>query len=95
MAGVATIATYPFWQRGTLRLLAVITQGAVIHKSLRPLTLAADPPSLAPAGARCVGDGFGRSATRAAIAASQSGPSPPAAVLSSFSSATMRWAASA
>jgi len=42
----------PFCQRGTLRLIAVITQGAVIRKILRHLKLAADPPPLAPARAR-------------------------------------------
>ena len=41
-----------FCQRGTLRLLAVITQGAVIHKILRPLKLSADPPPIAPARTR-------------------------------------------
>src|SRR5438132_7863542 len=42
----------PFCQRGTLRLIAVITQGAVIRKILRHLKLAADPPPIAPARAR-------------------------------------------
>jgi hypothetical protein len=42
----------PFCQRGTLRLIAVITQGAVIHKILRHLKLSADPPLIAPASSR-------------------------------------------
>jgi hypothetical protein len=42
----------PFCQRGTLRLIAVITQGAVIHKILRHLKRAADPPPIAPARSR-------------------------------------------
>jgi putative transposase/transposase-like zinc-binding protein len=43
------MGTCPFCQRGTLRLIAVITQGAVIRKILRHLKLAADPPPIAPA----------------------------------------------
>src|SRR5215831_17960971 len=43
------MATCPLCQRGTLRLIAVITQGAVISKILRHLKLAADPPPIAPA----------------------------------------------
>jgi hypothetical protein len=43
------LATCPWCQRGTLRLIAVITQGAVIHKILRHLKRAADPPLIAPA----------------------------------------------
>ena len=42
----------PLCQQGTLRLIAVITQGAVIGKILRHLKLAAAPPPLAPARAR-------------------------------------------
>jgi hypothetical protein len=42
----------PWWQRGTLRLIAVITQGAVIHKIRRHLPRAAAPPSIAPARSR-------------------------------------------
>jgi len=37
-----------FCQRGTLRLIAVITQGEVIRKILRHLKRAADPPPIAP-----------------------------------------------
>jgi len=43
------MGTCPLCQRGTLRLIAVITQGAVIGKILRHLKLAADPPPMAPA----------------------------------------------
>jgi Putative transposase len=42
----------PLCQRGTLRLIAVITQGEVIRKILRHLKLAVDPPPIAPACAR-------------------------------------------
>ena len=42
----------PWCQRGTLRLIAVITQGAVIHKILRHLKRAADPPLIVPARSR-------------------------------------------
>jgi putative transposase/transposase-like zinc-binding protein len=42
----------PWCQRGTLRLIAVITQGEVIRKILRHLKRAADPPPIAPARAR-------------------------------------------
>jgi hypothetical protein len=42
----------PFCQRGTLRLIAVITQGEVISKILRHLKRAADPPPIAPARSR-------------------------------------------
>jgi Putative transposase/Transposase zinc-binding domain len=42
----------PWCQHGTLRLIAVITQGTVIRKILRHLKLAADPPPIAPAHAR-------------------------------------------
>jgi Putative transposase/Transposase zinc-binding domain len=43
------MATCPFCQRGTLRLIAVITQGEVIRKILRHLKRAADPPAITPA----------------------------------------------
>jgi hypothetical protein len=43
------LAHCPFCPCGTLRLIAVITQGAVIHKILRHLKLSADPPPIAPA----------------------------------------------
>ena len=43
------MVTCPFCQRGTLRLIAVMTQGAVIGKILRHLKRAADPPPIAPA----------------------------------------------
>jgi hypothetical protein len=43
------MTTCPFCQRGVLRLIAVITQGAVIGKILRHLKLAADPPPITPA----------------------------------------------
>src|SRR5215831_1358056 len=43
------MATCPFCRRGSLRIIAVITQGEVISKILRPLKLAADPPPIAPA----------------------------------------------
>jgi hypothetical protein len=46
------MAHCPFCQRGTLRLIAVITQGAVIRKILRHLKRAADPPPIAPARSR-------------------------------------------
>ncbi len=46
------MATCPFCQRGTLRIIAVITQGEVISKILRHLKRAADPPPIAPARAR-------------------------------------------
>jgi Putative transposase len=42
----------PFCQQGTLRLIAVITQGEVIGKILRYLKRAADPPPIAPARSR-------------------------------------------
>src|SRR5207247_5992738 len=38
------MGTCPLCQRGMLRLIAVITQGDVIRKILRPLTRSADPP---------------------------------------------------
>jgi len=46
------MAHCPFCQRGTLRLIAVITQGEVIRKILRHLKRAADPPPIAPARTR-------------------------------------------
>jgi hypothetical protein len=46
------MGTCPFCQRGTLRLIAVITQGEVIRKILRHLKRAADPPLIAPARSR-------------------------------------------
>ena len=46
------MAHCPWCQCGTLRLIAVITQGAVIHKILRHLKRAADPPPIAPARSR-------------------------------------------
>src|SRR5215831_13651555 len=46
------MATCPLCRRGSLRLIAAITQDAVIRKMLRHLKLAADPPPLAPARAR-------------------------------------------
>ena len=46
------MATCPFCQRGTLRIIAVITQGEVISTILRHLKRAADPPPIAPARAR-------------------------------------------
>jgi hypothetical protein len=46
------MARCPLCQQGTLRIIAVITQGAVIHKILRHLKRAADPPPIAPARSR-------------------------------------------
>ena len=46
------MATCPFCRRGTLRLLAVITQESVITRILRHLQLASVPPPIAPAGYR-------------------------------------------
>jgi hypothetical protein len=46
------MATCPFCRRGSLRIIAAITQAEVIRKMLRHLKLAADPPPLAPARAR-------------------------------------------
>src|SRR5262249_14689820 len=43
------MARCPFCQQGTLRMIAAITQGAVIRKILRHLKLAVDPPPVAPA----------------------------------------------
>src|SRR5215813_10310536 len=44
--------TCPFCRRGTLRLIAVITQESVITRILRHLQLASVPPPMAPARAR-------------------------------------------
>src|SRR5215471_16022364 len=44
--------TCPFCRRGTLRIIAVITQESVITRILRHLQLASVPPPLAPARAR-------------------------------------------
>ena len=49
--GVA-MARCPWCQQGALRLLAAITYGEVIRKSLRHLQRAADPPPMAPARVR-------------------------------------------
>ena len=46
------MARCPFCQQGTLRIIAAITQGAVIRKILQHLKLAVDPPPIAPARAR-------------------------------------------
>jgi hypothetical protein len=46
------MARCPFCQRGSLRIIAAITQGEVIRKILRHLKLAVDPPSIAPARVR-------------------------------------------
>jgi Putative transposase len=46
------MATCPFCRRGSLRIIAAITQAEVIRKMLPHLKLAADPPPLAPARAR-------------------------------------------
>ncbi len=46
------MATCPFCRRGTLRLIAVITQESVITRILRHLQLASVPPPIAPARAR-------------------------------------------
>ena len=43
------MATCPFCRRGTLRIMAVITQESVITRILRHLQLAAVPPPIAPA----------------------------------------------
>ncbi len=43
------MSTCPFCRRGSLRIIAVITQGEVISKILRHLKRAADPPPIAPA----------------------------------------------
>jgi hypothetical protein len=46
------MATCPFCRRGSLRLIAIITQESVITRILRHLQLAAVPPPLAPARGR-------------------------------------------
>ena len=46
------MATCPLCHRGSLRIIAAITQAEVIRKMLRHLKLAADSPPLAPARAR-------------------------------------------
>jgi len=46
------MATCPCCHQGALRLLAAITQAEVIRQMLRPLTLAAAQPLMAPARAR-------------------------------------------
>jgi hypothetical protein len=46
------MARCPFCQQGTLRIIAAITQDAVIRKILQHLKIAADPPPIAPARAR-------------------------------------------
>jgi hypothetical protein len=42
----------PFCQQGTLRIIAAITQGAVIRKILQHLKVSAAPPPMAPARVR-------------------------------------------
>ena len=42
------LATCPFCHQGTLRIIAAITQAAVIRKMLHHLKLTADPPPIAP-----------------------------------------------
>jgi hypothetical protein len=46
------LGTCPLCQRGTLQIIAAITQAEVIQKMLRHLKRATDPPPLAPARAR-------------------------------------------
>jgi len=46
------MATCPFCRRGTLRIMAVITQESVITRILRHLQLASVPPPIAPARGR-------------------------------------------
>ena len=46
------MARCPFCQRGSLRIIAAITQGEMIRKILRHLKLAVDPSSIAPARVR-------------------------------------------
>jgi len=46
------MATCPLCRRGSLRLIAVITQESVITRILRHLQLASVPPPIAPARAR-------------------------------------------
>ena len=45
------MATCPFCRRGSLRIIAAITQESVITRILRHLKLASVPPPIAPA--RC------------------------------------------
>ncbi len=45
------LTTCPLCQRGSLRIIAAITQESVITRMLRPLKLASVPPPIAPA--RC------------------------------------------
>jgi hypothetical protein len=49
---LSIMATCPFCQRGALRIIAAITQEAVITRVLRHLKLAAVPPPIAPARSR-------------------------------------------
>jgi hypothetical protein len=49
---VLDMARCPFCQPGTLRIIAAITHGEVIHKIFRHLQLAADPPPITPARVR-------------------------------------------
>jgi hypothetical protein len=46
------MATCPFCRRGSLRIIAVLTQEAVITRILRHLKLVAVPPPIAPARSR-------------------------------------------
>ena len=46
------MTTCPFCHRGTLRIIAVITQESVITRILRHLQLASVPPPMAPARVR-------------------------------------------
>jgi hypothetical protein len=46
------MTTCPFCRRGSLRIIAVITQESVITRLLRPLQLASVPPPIAPARGR-------------------------------------------
>ena len=48
-AGAFDMERCPACGRGTLRIIAAITQGDVIRKILRHLKLATDPPPIAPA----------------------------------------------
>ena len=43
------MATCPFCRRGSLRIIAAITQAEVIRKILRHVKLSADPPPIVPA----------------------------------------------
>lgn len=55
------MARCPFCPQGTLRIIAAITQGAVVRKILQHLKLAVDPPPIAPA--RLRQDAFAWSST--------------------------------